>query len=186
MQLVGNTAPAYYSAPRVQSVAPPPARTATPPRAAAAPASVSGPIVDLVPNQDHLSRLSRIGLASPGRLSFWAAGGFRRMLVSMVTGVSQQDLLRYGQRADLMRVPNMPAQAAYLMENMGIKGPADLAQYRGDDVAAKVQRGILYATLIAKAVEVSANEGRVYNTPSFSQFEALVAGSVGLGNRIQP
>jgi hypothetical protein len=183
MQSVGIAT--YRPAPRVLSVAAPSAAQ-TPSAPAPAPAAVSGPVVDLVPNQDHLSRLSKIGLASPGRLSFWTAGSFRRMIVSALTGVSQQDLARYGQRADLMRIPNMKPRVAYVMENMGLKGPADLAQYRGDDVAAKVQRGILYATVVAKSVELSANEGRIYEAPSYSQLEALVAGSVGLGNRIQP
>jgi|GEM_PF-3551205 len=180
----------YRSTPSVLSVAPQTAKntsasTATPRAASAAPAAVSGPVVDLVPNQDHLARLSKIGLKSPGGLSFWTAGSFRRFLVSALTGISQQDLVRYGQRADLMRIPEMKPKAAYVLENMGIKGPGDLAQYRGDDIAAKVQRGILYATVVAKSIELSANEGRIYEAPSHSQFEKLVAASVGLGNRIQ-
>lgn len=180
----------YRSTPSVFSVATPTAQTAsassTPKAASASAAAVTGPVADMVPNQDHLARLSKVGLTSPGRLSFWTAGSFRRMIVSALTGVSQQDLVRYGQRADLMRIPEMKPKVAYVLENMGIKGPADLAQYRGDDFAAKVQRGILYATVVAKAVEISANEGRVYEAPSHSQLEKLVAGSVGLGNRIQP
>ncbi len=178
-------ASSYRPAPRVLSVATP---NAAPAPAASAPAAaaVTGPVVDMVPNQDHLARLGKIGLTSPGRLSFWTAGSFRRFLVSALTGVSQQDLTRYGQRADLMRIPEMKPKTAYVLSNMGINGPADLAQYRGDDLAAKVQRGILYATVLAKSVELSANEGRVYEAPSHTQFEALVAASVGLGNRIQP
>lgn len=182
MQSVGIAAPSYRPAPRVLSVATPPAAQATAP----APAAVSGPVVDLVPNQDHLARLNKIGLTSPGRLSFWTAGSVRRFLVSALTGLSQQDLIRYGQRADLMRIPDMKPKWAYVLSNMDIKGPADLAQYRGDDFAAKVQRGILYATVVAKAVELSANEGRIYDAPSHSQLEALVASSVGIGNRIHP
>lgn len=183
MQSVGITAPSYR--PRVLSVAPPNATTVKAPAAASTPAAVSGPVVDLVPHQDHLARLSKIGLNSPGRLSFWTAGAVRRFLVSALTGVSQQDLVRYGQRADLMRIPDMKPKVAYVLSNMGIQGPADLAQYRGDDFAVKVQRGVLYATVVAKAIELSANEGRVYEPPSHAQLEALIAASVGLGNRIQ-
>mgnify|MGYP001355593819 CR=1 FL=1 len=186
MQSVGFAAPNYASLTRVQSVATPAAVQA--PKAASAPATsaVTGPVVDLVPNQDHLARLSKIGLKSPGALSFWTAGPIRRFFVSALTGVSQPDLIRYGQRADLMRIPEMKPKVAYVLSNMGINGPADLAQYRGDDFAAKVQRGVLYATVLAKSVELSANEGRVYEAPSHSQLEALVANSVGLGNRVQP
>ncbi len=188
MQSVGYAAPNLSSMTRVQSIATPAASQAPRPAAASAPApaAVTGPVVDLVPNQDHLARLSKIGLKSPGALSFWTAGSFRRFLVGALTGVSQQDLVRYGQRADLLRIPDMKPKVAYVLENMGIKGPADLAQYRGDDLAAKVQRGILYATVLAKSVELSANEGRVYEAPSHSQLESLVAKSVGLGNRVQP
>ncbi len=183
MQSVGISN--YRPAPRVLSVVTPPAAQKAAESTPAATA-VAGSVIDLVPNQDHLSRLSKVGLSSPSRLAFWTAGAFRRFLVSALTGVDAQNLTRYGQRADLMRIPDMKPQAAYVLENMGVKGPADLAQYRGDDFAAKVQRGIFYATLIAKSVELSANEGRVYQSPSFTQLEALVAGSVGLGNRIQP
>ncbi|MNR89100.1 hypothetical protein D3C86_591090 [compost metagenome] len=178
----------YRPTPSVFSVAnPAAAQTASAPAAnSTSAAAVTGPVADMVPNQDHLSRLSKIALTTPGRLSFWTAGSMRRFLVSALTGISQQDLVRYGQRADLMRIPEMKPKAAYILENMGIKGPADLAQYRGDDFAAKVQRGILYATVVAKAVELSANEGRIYEAPSHALLEKLVAGSVGLGNRIQP
>jgi predicted flap endonuclease-1-like 5' DNA nuclease len=178
-------ASSYRPAPRVLSVATPTAAQA-PTAPAPAAAAVSGPVVDLVPNQDHLARFSKIGLTSPGRLSFWTAGSFRRFLVSALTGISKEDLTRYGQRADLMRIPEMKPKVAYVLSNMGITGPADLAQYRGDDLAAKVQRGILYATVLAKSVELSANEGRIYEAPSHSQFEKLVADSVGLGNRLVP
>ena len=186
MQSVGIAS--YRSTPSVFSVAnPAAAQTASAPAAkSTSAAAVTGPVADMVPNQDHLSRLNKIALTTPGRLSFWTAGSVRRFLVSALTGISQQDLVRYGQRADLMRIPEMKPKVAYVLENMGIKGPADLAEYRGDDFAAKVQRGILYATVLAKAVELSANEGRVYEAPSHSQLEKLVAGSVGLGNRIQP
>lgn len=190
MQIAATQYPAYT---RVQSVATPAAAQATaqaaskPPAAASFSASaISADVADMIPNQDHLARFNRIGLTTPGRLSFWTAGAFRRFLVSALTGISQQDLVRYGQRADLMRIPEMRGKTAYILENMGIKGPADLAQYRGDDFAIKVQRGVLYATVVAKAIELSANEGRVYEAPSLSQLERLIENSVGLGNRIQP
>lgn len=186
MSSVGIAASSYRPTPRVLSVAAPAAPQAPAATSQPAAAAVSSAVADMVPNQDHLARLSKIGLSSESRLSFWTAGSFRRFLVSAFTGIDQQTLVRYGQRADLMRVPNMSPRLAYVMENMGVKGPADLAQYRGDDFAVKVQRGILYATVVAKAVELSANEGRIYEPPSFSQLEKLVDGSVGLGNRVQP
>lgn len=180
--VASTAASSYRPAPRVLSVASPAPAPASAPTAAA----VSREVADMVPNQDHLSRLSKVGLSSASRLSFWTAGSVRRFLVSAFTGIPQQDLVRYGQRADLMRIPQMAPKVAYILENMGVKGPADLAQYRGDDFAVKIQRGILYATVVAKAIELSANEGRVYEPPSHSQLEALVEASVGLGNRVQP
>lgn len=147
--------------------------------------SGSQQVVDLVGNQNHVAGLFKMGINTPGKLRFWAGGGLRRFFASIFTGVPQSELIKYGQRADLMRVPDMRPQWARLLHEAGIKSPAQLANYGGKDVGTQIQRGILYGTLVAKAIELSGEEGRIFEPPGYDRLEKLAQHSVGLGTVIQ-
>jgi len=123
----------------------------------------------LVPNQDHQAKLFRWGINSPGKLRFWGGGPIRRSLVGMFTGIPSQVLRAYAQEGDLCRVQGVQPDAARLLFEVGIRSPLELAQYSGDDIGAKIQRGALFAAIAAKAIELAANEGRAYTPPSFDE-----------------
>ncbi|MBM3271428.1 MAG: DUF4332 domain-containing protein [Candidatus Sericytochromatia bacterium] len=123
----------------------------------------------LVPNQDHQARLFRAGINSPGKMRFWGGGPIRRFFTGMFTGIPDQVLKAYAQESDLCRIPSMQADWARLLFEVGIRSPLELAQYAGEDIGAKIQRGALFAAMAAKAIELAASEGRGYSPPSFEE-----------------
>lgn len=138
----------------------------------------------LIGNEEDLGRLNRWGLASPGMLRFAAGGGFRRAIASFLTGLPAEKLINYGQMADMMRINGMQPDWAHLIVSAGIKSPGELSRYAGGDIGSQIQRGIIYAAMAAKAIEVAANNGRAYSVPSFDQFGQLAQAGTGLGSVI--
>ncbi len=138
----------------------------------------------LIGNEQDLGRLNRWGLASPGMMRFAAGGGFRRAIASFLTGIPQESLVKYGQMADMMRINGMQPDWAHLIVQSGVKSPGELSRYAGSDIGAQIQRGIVYAALAAKAIEIAANQGRTYSVPSFDQLGALAQAGTGLGSVI--
>lgn len=138
----------------------------------------------LIGNEQDLGRLNRWGLASPGMLRFAAGGGFRRAIASFLTGIPTENLVRYGQMADMMRINGMQPDWAHLIVDSGVRSPGELSRYAGSDIGAQIQRGIVYAALAAKAIEAAANDGRAYSVPSFDQFAQMCQGGTGLGSVI--
>ena len=134
----------------------------------------------LVPSQDHQSRLFRWGISSPGSVRFWGGGPIRRALSGLLTGIPSQVMKAYAQEADLMRAPGLQADTARLLFEVGIRSPLELAQYSGDDIGAKIQRGALFAAIMAKSIELAANEGRAYTPPGFEELGQVANGSRGL------
>lgn len=135
-------------------------------------------------NDVDLAALNKWGLASPGMLRFAAGGGFRRTIASWLTGIPQARLIVYGQMADLMRVNGMQADYAHLLVLSGVHSPAELSRFAGNDVAAQIQRGIIMATVAARAIQEASNTGRSYAVPSFSDLGTLSGNSIGLGQAI--
>lgn len=138
----------------------------------------------LIGNEEDLGRLNRWGLASPGMLRFAAGGGFRRAIASFLTGLPAEKLITYGQMADMMRINGMQPDWAHLIVQSGVKSPGELSRYAGNDIGSQIQRGIIFAALAAKAIEVAANNGRAYSVPSFDQLGQLCQGGTGLGSVI--
>ncbi|HEY9898577.1 MAG TPA: DUF4332 domain-containing protein [Pantanalinema sp.] len=137
----------------------------------------------LLGNEQDLARLNRVFLASPGMLRFATGGGIRRAITSFLTGIPKDQLIQYGQMADMMRVQGMQPQWAHLFVKAGIKNPGELSKYAGDDWSAQIQRGIIWGAMAAKAIE-SAGNGRNYSPPSYDQIKTLAGNSVGLGSVI--
>ncbi|MBO9540212.1 DUF4332 domain-containing protein [bacterium] len=137
----------------------------------------------LLGNEQDLARLNRVFLASPGMLRFATGGGIRRAITSFLTGIPKDQLIQYGQMADMMRVQGMQPQWAHLFVKAGIKNPGELSKYAGDDWSAQIQRGIVWGAMAAKAIELAGN-GRNYSPPSYDQIKALAKNSVGLGSVI--
>lgn len=135
----------------------------------------------LVPNYDHQARLFRWGLNTPSKVRFWGGGPIRRFLSALATGIPNQVMKAYAMESDLMRVPAMQADWARLLFEVGVRSPVELAQYGGDDIAAKIQRGVLFASLAAKSIELAANEGRVYSPPTFDELGQAAHHSRGIG-----
>lgn len=180
MASVGGIQPRYTT-----PVANPYRNGATPlpaPRPTASPSNNPGAydIYRLVPSQDHQSRLFRFGIDSPGKLRFWGGGPIRRFFSSMFTGIPNNVMKAYAQEADLMRIPGTTADAARLLYEVGIRSPLELGQYAGDDIGSKIQRGALYAAIIAKSIELAANEGRAYSPPTFDDLGRIAMGARGL------
>lgn len=138
----------------------------------------------LIGNEQDLGRLNRWGLASPGMLRFAAGGGIRRAIASFLTGLPADKLIKYGQMADMMRINGMQPDWAHLIVEAGVKSPGELSRYAGSDIGSQIQRGIVYAALAAKAIEVAANDGRAYSVPSFNEFAQMCQGGTGLGSVI--
>lgn len=181
-----------------RSIALMPTRVATPVRAGGgetAPAQASAPQMSaqasdnlnqmnqLLGNEQDLARLNRVFLASPGMLRFATGGGIRRAITAFLTGIPKDQLIQYGQMADMMRVQGMQPQWAHLFVKAGIKSPGELSKYAGDDWSAQIQRGIIWGAMAAKAVE-SAGNGRMVSPPSYDQLKTLAGNSVGLGSVI--
>lgn len=181
MARVGSVGQTPYVPPvaRVTDGAPP---AKTPPAAANYNGAGNGAweVSRLVPSQDHQSRLFRWGINSPGKLRFWGGGAIRRFLSGMFTGIPDQVMKAYAQEADLMRAGRMQADWARLLFEVGIRSPLELAQYSGDDLGAKIQRGALFAAVAAKSIELAANEGRAYSVPSFDELGEVANASRGL------
>lgn len=138
----------------------------------------------LIGNEADLGRLNRWGLASPGMLRFAAGGGIRRAIASFLTGLPAEKLINYGQMADMMRINGMQPDWAHLIVQSGVKSPGELSRYAGSDIGSQIQRGIIYAALAAKAIEVAASNGRAYSVPSFDQLGQLCQAGTGLGSVI--
>lgn len=182
MARVGSVGSTPYVPPVVRTTdgAPP---TSPPP---ATPTNYSGydngawEVSRLVPSQDHQARLFRWGINSPGKLRFWGGGAIRRFLSGLFTGIPDQVMKAYAQEADLMKARGMQADWARLLFECGIRSPLQLAQFAGDDMGAKIQRGMLFAQVAAKAIELAANEGRAYAVPSFEELGYVAMESRGL------
>lgn len=138
----------------------------------------------LLGNEQDLGALNRWGMASPGMLRFMAGGGMRRTLASWLTGIPAERLVPYGQMADLMRVNGMQPDWAHLLVRTGTRSPAELSRYAGNDIGAQIQRGIIMATVAAKAIETAANTGISYSVPSMNDIAGLAQNSMGLGSVI--
>ena len=139
----------------------------------------------LVGNMDHLSRLFGMGIKSPGAMRFWGGGPIRRFIASVFTGVPKENLRQYAQMADLMRVPGVKADYARLLHAVGISNPVQLAQYGGTDLGATIQRGVLFATMTAKSIELAANESKSYELPSLDELANISNAARGVTIGVQ-
>ncbi len=162
------------------TTAPPATRPAPNPNGYGSYDSGAWEVSRLVPNQDHQARLFRAGINSPGKLRFWGGGPIRRFFTGIFTGLPDQALRAYAMEGDLMRAAGMQADWARLLFEVGIRSPLELAQYAGEDIGSKIQRGALFAAIAAKAIELAANEGRAYSPPGFDELGQVAMASRGL------
>lgn len=186
MASIGRVAPVSVAAApvKVQST---PQATSSPPSPVGAQSSNqmgAADMYNLVVNPNDLSHLFSWGINTPSRMAFWGGGGIRRFLVSLVTGIPSTTLMAYAQEADLCKVPGMQSQWAAELYQCGIRGPMELAQYGGSGIGSQVQQGILFAQVAAKAIEMSANTGRVFDPPGPSDIANLAYAAQGMADSV--
>jgi hypothetical protein len=139
----------------------------------------------LVGNLDHLSKLFGMGIKGPGAMRFWGGGPIRRFITSLLTGVPKENLRQYAQMADLMRVPGTKADYARIMHAVGITNPIQLAQYGGNDLGATIQRGVLFATMTAKSIELAVNESKSFELPTMDELARISTAARGVTIGVQ-
>lgn len=139
----------------------------------------------LVGNLDHLSKLFGMGIKGPGAMRFWGGGPIRRFIASLLTGVPKENLRQYAQMADLMRVPGTKADYARIMHAVGITNPVQLAQYGGNDLGATIQRGVLFATMTAKSIELAVNESKSFELPTMDELARISTAARGVTIGVQ-
>ncbi|MEB3237777.1 MAG: DUF4332 domain-containing protein [Candidatus Sericytochromatia bacterium] len=139
----------------------------------------------LVGNLDHLSKLFGMGIKGPGAMRFWGGGPIRRFFTSLLTGVPKESLRQYAQMADLMRVPGTKADYARILHAVGITNPVQLAQYGGSDLGATIQRGVLFATMTAKSIELAVNESKSFELPTMDELARISTAARGVTIGVQ-
>ena len=75
--------------------------------------------------------LRAAGIATTDDLLMAAASAAGRSKVSSMTGISEQQLLKWVNRVDLMRIPGVGSEYSDLLEAAGVDSPAELAQRNG-------------------------------------------------------
>ncbi|MEB3298184.1 MAG: DUF4332 domain-containing protein [Candidatus Sericytochromatia bacterium] len=139
----------------------------------------------LVGNLEHLSKLFGMGIKGPGAMRFWGGGPIRRFITSVLTGVPRENLRQYAQMADLMRVPGTKADYARILHAVGITNPVQLAQYGGSDLGATIQRGVLFASMTAKSIELAVNESKSFELPTMDELARISTAARGVTIGVQ-
>jgi predicted flap endonuclease-1-like 5' DNA nuclease len=83
--------------------------------------------------------LRAAGIATTDDLLMAAASAGGRNRVSAATGISEQQLLKWVNRVDLMRIPGVGSEYSDLLEAAGVDSPAELAQRNAANLAQTFQ-----------------------------------------------
>jgi predicted flap endonuclease-1-like 5' DNA nuclease len=115
----------------------------------------------------YANKLSDAGVSSIEDLLGKGAKRTGRKSLAEAVGVSEQRILEWVNRADLIRIKGVGSELADLLEAAGVDSPAELA-------------GRTPANLHAKMVEINAAKKLVRQLPSEQQVQSWIAEAKGL------
>ena len=84
-------------------------------------------------------QLRAVGIATTDDLLMAASTAAGRDKVAGMTGISAEQLLRWVNHADLMRIPGVGSEYSDLLEAAGVDSPAELAQRNAANLAQTFQ-----------------------------------------------
>jgi uncharacterized membrane protein len=143
--------------------------------AAAAAATTGGyPIAEIEGiGAAYAEQLGAAGVKSTDALLERAGSGTGRAALARETGINEDLLLAWVNRADLMRIPGVGSQYSDLLEAAGVDSPAELAQRNPANLAVTVQEVI------------AARPGIVRRTPSEADIAGWIAAAGGMDKVVQ-
>ena len=89
--------------------------------------------------EDTGGKLREVGIDTTDDLLMAAGSAAGRAKVAGMTGISEGNLLKWANRADLMRIPGVGSEYSDLLEAAGVDSPAELAQRNAANLAQTFQ-----------------------------------------------